>query len=390
MPDPLFDQLSASTLQDLRRDAVQDNFFVDGAWQRVMRFYASNDPFLGGLFMTEPFMYDRVNGGAYQPGQDVQVTQKQVLAAMAFPPKFYKEDLAFNLAQIGVINNGPAAAVSIYDMYYENAMQALSTDLNIDWYQHGQALATGVLQNRTIFLNGADEFLNDGINPGWMGNYYTAIGGQSRNGVVTNTLNSVPLWAGDQSGGTGQSNWNTVVAGYLNCVQPPDTGLSNKALFQYLWSRNQAQQRFADEETFGMGKDVRIGLTGFHIFEMYYHVDKLCPSTKFGTILPSGLSQTSSIKPSTFTMPNLSAAQVAVSGYPTGGGQTINPGEPMFLCRLQDWKIRPTQDPEYNQNFTPLIRTQTNPDLVVAFLKSALNTYTPSPRDNQEILGFGF
>lgn len=334
--------------------------------------------------MQEPFMYNRVNGGGYYPGSDVQVQEVQVLAAMQFPPRFYKEDLAFNLAQIGVINAGPAAAVSIYDMYYENAVQALSTDLNIDFYQHGQAAGTGISQTRTQFIDGADEALNDGVNPGWMGNYYTTYGNQVRNGAVSNTLNSVPLWSGDQNGNPGQANWGQVSALYLNCVQPPDTLLSNKALFNYLWNREETKQRFAQEN------DARIGLTGFKILEAYYHIDKLAPSTKFGTLLPSGLSQTSSVKPSTFTLPSLTTAQVAISGYPASSTPTINPAEILFAFRLQDWKLRPTNDPEYNHSFTPLIRSQQNPDLVVAFYKAALNIYTPSPRDNGQALGMSF
>jgi hypothetical protein len=380
MADPLFDQLSAGTLADLRRDAVQDNFFVDGAWQRLMRYYGSNDPFTGGLFMQEPFMYNRVNGGAYQPGADVQVSEVQVLGAMGFPPRAYKEDIALNLFQIGVVNNGPAAAVSIYDMYYENAVQALSTDLNIDFYQHGQASGSTVTPNRSIYVDGADEALNDGLNPGWMGNVYTTYGGQTRNGVVGNTLNSTPIWAGDQAGNTGQVNYGTLFGAYLNCVQPPDTGLCNKACFQYIAMREEPKQRFAQET------DVRIGLTGFKILEAFIHVDKLAPSTKFGALLPSGLSQTSSIKPTAFSTTGLTLS--AVSNYPAS--TTCQPGEPFFWFRLQDWKLRPTDDPEYNHNFTPLIRTQTNPDLVVAFYKAALNVYTPSPRDNAQIVGFGF
>lgn len=380
--DPLFDQLSAGTLSDLRRDSVQDNFFVDGAWQRLMRYYGSNDPFTGGLFMQEPFMYNRVNGGAYQPGADVQVAEVQVLGAMGFPPRAYKEDIALNLFQIGVVNNGPAAAVSIYDMYYENAVQAASTDLNIDWYQHGQAAASTVTPNRSIFINGADEALNDGINPGWMGNVYSTYGGQTRNGVVGNTLNSVPIWAGDQAGKVGQVNYGTLFGAYLNCVQAPDTGLCNKACFQYIAMREEPKQRFAQET------DVRIGLTGFKILEAFIHVDKLCPSTKFGALLPSGLSQTSSIQPSAFTSPTYSGTQNAISNFPSA--TSCSPGEPFFWFRMQDWKLRPTDDPEYNHNFTPLIRTQTNPDLVVAFYKMALNSYTPSPRDNTQVVGFGF
>lgn len=380
--DPLFDQLSAGTLADLRHDSVQDNFFVDGAWQRLMRYYGSNDPFTGGLWMQEPFMYNRVNGGAYQPGADVQVSEVQVLGAMGFPPRAYKEDIALNLFQIGVVNNGAAAAVSIYDMYYENAVQALSTDLNIDFYQHGQAAQSTVTPNRSIFIDGADEALNDGINPGWMGNVYNTYGGQTRNGVVGNTLNSVPIWAGDQAGKVGQVNYGTLFGSYLNCVQAPDTGLCNKACFQYIAMREEPKQRFAQET------DVRIGLTGFKILEAFIHVDKLAPSTKFGALLPSGLSQTSSIQPAAFTSPTFSGTQNAISNFPSA--TSCNPGEPFFWFRLQDWKMRPSDDPEYNHNFTPLIRTQTNPDLVVAFYKCALNVYSPSPRDNSQVVGFGF
>ncbi len=368
----------------MQRDALTDNFFVDGAWQRCIRYYAMKQKYEGGLFMQEPFMYNRVNGGGYFPGADTVVQEVQILAATQFPPRFYKEDLAFNLAQTEVMNAGPAAYVSIWDAYHTNAASSLSTDLNIDWYQHGQASGTGIAQSRTQYMNGADEACNDGVNPGWMGNYYTTYGNQVRNGQIGNTLNSVPLWNGDANGGTGQANWGMVSGLYLNCVQSPDTLISNKALFNYLWNRAENKQRFAQEE------DARIGLTGFKILDAYYHIDKLCPSTKFGTILPSGLSQTSSIKPSTFTMPNLSAAQTAVSGYPTGGGQTINPGEILFAFRLADWKMRDSQSEEYNFNFTPLIRSQQNPDLVVQWLKLATNSYTPSPRDNGQSLGIGF
>jgi hypothetical protein len=105
-------------------------------------------------------------------------------------------------------------------------------------------------------------------------------------------------------------------------------------------------------------------------------------------LLPSGLSQTSSIAPSNFTSPTFTGTQNAISNYPSA--KTIQPGEPFFWFRLQDWKLRPSNDPEYNHNFTPLIRTQTNPDLVVAFYKAALNVYTTSPRDNTQIVGFGF
>lgn len=381
-PDPLFDQISATTLADLRRDSVQDNFFVEGAWQRITRYYHAEDPFFGGTWMQEPFQYNRVNGGAYQPGQDVEVEQVQILAATAFIPKAYKEDVPINMWQTEVINAGPAAAVSTYDAYMTNAVQAGSTDLNIDAYQHGQASSGTVTSNRVIFINGIDEVCNDGINPGYLGNVYTNYGGQARNGVVGNVLNSVPIWAGDSAGNPGPVSYSLLFNSYLNAVQDPDTGLCNKAAFGYIAARNEPKQRFAQEET-----DVRIGLVGFKILNATIHVDKLAPSTKFGQLLPSGLSQSTPLTLSKFTTPTLSASQSAISGFPST--TLCNPGEPFFWLRLQDFRLRPARSPEYNHNFTPPIRTQNNPDLIVMFYKFGVNYYSLSPRDNVQIVGIG-
>ena len=395
MADPTFDQLSASTLADLRADVVWDNFFVGGDGEdgmpilRTLRAVGALETFFGGLAMQEPTMYDRVQGGAIAPGSELTVVERQILAALDYFPKEYVEQIPLNLWQTNVINAGPAAKVKLVDLYMTNAVMAANTDINIDFYRHGQPSGTGVADNRSIYINGASEQCNDGVNPSWDGNYFPTIGGQARGTQTTGTqnvtLNSIPVWAGDASGNAnGQAAYKTITELYLNCVRRPDTGVSNKAMFGYLLERQEVKQRFGDMPT-----NQRIGLTGIKFFDAFIHVDKLAPSTKYGQILPSGLSLTTSIKPSTFTMPNLTSAQTAISNFPTGGGQTINPGEVFFWFRLKGWKLRPSNDPEYNHNFTPPIRSQTNADLIVMFYKAALNWYTPSPRDNSEIVGIG-
>jgi hypothetical protein len=361
---------------------VWDNFFVDGAIQRTLRAAGALDEYLGGTIMQEPFMYDRLPGGAIAPGSDVNIIQKQILAATGFVPKEYVIQVPLNLWQTNVINAGPAGKVKLVDLYMSNAVMSASTDLNIDFYRHGQTASATVLDDRAIFVNGASEACNDGVNPSWDGNVFTYYGGQIRNGAVGNALNSIPVWAGDQLGNPGQTSYKLLLEGYLNCVQPPDTGICNKALFAYLLERQEPKQRFSAET------NPRIGLTGLKILDAYIHEDKLAPSTKYGTILPSGLSMTTSIKPVAFTTPALTAAQRAISNYPAS--TSVTPGEVFFWFRLKGWKIRPSSDPEYNHNFTPPIRSQSNPDLVVMFYKVAMNTYTPSPRDNWQSLGIGF
>lgn len=380
--DPTFDQISASTLAELRDDIVYDNFFVGGTTLPKFRASGALDPYAGGTFMQTPFMYDRVNGGAIAPGSDVAVVQKQILAATAFSPKEYVEQVPLNLWQSNVINAGPAGKVKLVDLYMTNAVQALNTDINIDLFRHGQPVITGVLTNRSIYINGASEAMNDGINNSWDGGVYTTYGGQTRNGVVGNTLNSVPIWFGDQNGGTGQIAYKPLIEMYWNCVQPPDLVVCNKALFAYLQERQEVKQRFAMEQ------DVTIGASGIKFMDAFIMVDKLCPSTKYGILQPSGLSQTTAIKPATFTSATLTATQNAISNLPSA--KTINPGEVLFMFRTKGWKIRPAVDEEFNFNFTPFVRSQNNPDLVVGFFKTGINLYTSSPRDNVHGYGIGF
>ncbi len=379
MADPTFDQISAATLSDMAQDIVYDEFFVEGSLQRKLRASGALDEYLGGTIMQEPFQYNRVSGGAIAPGSDVTVIQKQILAATAFNPKLYVEQVPMNLWQTNVVNSGPAARVKLADLYMSNAVQALNTDLGIDFYRHGQAAPSGVGDNRVVFINGAAEAMNDGITSSWDGNYFPYYGGQLRNGVIGNVLNSIPIWFGDQLGNTGQISYKSIVEMYLNCVQEPEIGVCNKALYSYLLERQEPKQNFAQE------KDASIGLVGLKFLNSYIHVDKLCPSTKYGQILPSGLSQTTAIQPAAFTS---SPAPSSISNLPAG--VTINPGEVIFFFRTAGWKIRPTTDEEYNFNFTPPIRTQTNPDLIVMFLKAGINFYTPSPRDNVHGYGAGF
>ncbi|MGC1478524.1 MAG: hypothetical protein WA804_21940, partial [Terriglobales bacterium] len=194
--DPAFDQISATTLADLRDDVVYDEFFVDSTTLRKLRLSGALDEYAGGTIMQTPFQYNRVNGGAVAPGADVEVQQVQILAATGFVPKEYVEQIPVNLWQVGVINAGPAAKVKIIDAYMTNAVQAANTDLGIDIFRHGQASGTAILQNRVIFINGISEALNDGINNSWDGNVFTTYGGQTRNGAIGNVLNSVPIWLG--------------------------------------------------------------------------------------------------------------------------------------------------------------------------------------------------
>jgi hypothetical protein len=376
----LFDELSATTRAAIEQDVVQDNLFVEDGLQKVVRFYANERPYTGGLFNQIPFVYDRPTGGAATPGSTREVKDKQLLAAFAFGEREYIEEIPINEWKNKVINAGPNAAVDIYDTYMQLAVKAFNTDWNVDAYRHGQSSASTVAQDRSTAVNGMDEFLNDGVNPGWLGNTYPTIGGETRNGTVGIALNSIPLWCGDQAGAVGQVNYLALLRGYLQCIQKPDTGLCNRELFALIAAREEPKQRFAQET------DVRIGVTGFKIMDAYIHLDNLAPSTKFGALLPTGLIG-ASLVPSDISVGALTAAQTAISGFPAS--TTCKVGEPFFWLRLQDWVLTPAADPAFRHYFKGPIPSQEAPDLEVMFYREGVNWFCPSPRDNKLMIGFG-
>ena len=376
--DPSYDQISATTVAEIKDDVVYDCFFVDTAFQRKLRLSGALDEFAGGTVMQTPFFYNRVNGGAIAPGSDVNISQQNIIAATAFVPKEYVEQVPLNLWQTNVLNNGAQAKVKIVDAYMQNAVQALNTDLAIDFYRHGQPQSTGVGQNRSVFINGLSEAINDGQTNSWDGNVFTTYGGQTRNGAISNTLNATPVWVGTTVGSTGPVTYKALTESYWNCTQEPDIGVCNKAVFAYIQERLQVEQRFRLEQ------DVTIGFTGLKMNNAYIFMDKLCPSTKYGQLVPPGLSQTTAVAPVPFTS---SANPSNISNLPAN--TTIQPGEVFFWVRAAGWKVRPTVDEEYNFNFTPPVRSQNNPDLIVMFLKCGINFYSTSPRDNAQLYGIG-
>ena len=135
----LFDELSATTRAAIEQDVVQDNLFVEDGLQKIVRFYANERPYTGGLFNQIPFVYDRPTGGASVPGGTREVRDKQLLAALSFGEREYIEEIPINEWKNKVINAGPNAAVDIYDTYMQLAVKAFNTDWNVGAYRHGQA-----------------------------------------------------------------------------------------------------------------------------------------------------------------------------------------------------------------------------------------------------------
>lgn len=376
--DPLFSEVPASTLNEIKDGIVYDNFFVDTPMQRYFRAEGALDPFFGGAMMQVPFQFARAQGGAIVPGTDVSVNRKQLLDAALFAPKLYSAWVALEEFQLKVLNEGPAAKVDLYEMYVETLTKGLNTDTEIDWYRHGQANGTLITDNRIAAMNGMAEALNDGVTNSWDGNIYTTYGGHTRNGVVGNALNSVPLWAGDALGNPGPISYEFLLQSYLNAIAKPTMGLTSNQGYAFIASLFQRQQRYT------VDVDTNINMRGIRFEEAIIFNDLLVPSAAEPALLPTSLSNTTSITTGTFTS---AVTQVAASRLPAN--KTITVGELFMWLHIPSWKYRPAADPAFMFGLRGPIPSPTNPTLDTLFMNLALNSYSPVPRNSILIYGLG-
>lgn len=375
--DPLFSEIPASTLNEIKDGIVFDNFFVDTPLQRYFRAEGAVDPFFGGAAMQVPFQFARLSGGAIAPGQDVVVNRKQILDANLFIPKLYTGYAALEEFQLKVLNAGPEAKVDLYELYVETMTKGLNTDTEIDWYRHGQANGTGVTDNRILNMNGMSEALNDGVTNSWDGNWFPTYGGQARNGAIGNALNSIPQWLGDANGNTGPISYEVMLQTYLLAIERPTMGLTSRQGYSFIAAMMQRQQRYQ------VDVDTNIEMRGIRFEEAIIFNDLLVPSAVEPALLPTGLSQ-STTQTGTFTSV---ASPAAASHLP--GSKTITVGELLLWLHIPSWKYRPAADPDFMFGVRGPIPSPTNPTMDTLFMNLSLNSYTPVSRNSIQCYGLG-
>lgn len=219
-----FTQLNAA-VQSVILPGVVDLVFKNDpllAYLRAKRL----DTFAGGLTWRENFTYDSVPGGAYIPGERLEMTTNPVMTAMEFAPKFYYVPVVLQLEQVEVYNAGPAAIVNLADLQLTTAAKSMSARLAIDVYRHGQNLAA---DNRVAKINGIAEAISDGATASWDGNTFTLYGGVTRSDVSP-ALNSNMLATGAASNLNGAKlTYGYLEKSYNNCVfgdMRPDLGIT--------------------------------------------------------------------------------------------------------------------------------------------------------------------
>jgi hypothetical protein len=372
--DPILNEINLTTNKVIYPVAVEDNLFLDTPFQAYLRAKCLR-PFTGGANSQNVFLVAPMIGGAYPRGGSFNVQKRQTIAGTVFDMRFYEVAIPEFLEDLEVYNKGPAAVFKLVDIDLRNAMQTISTQIAIDLALHGRASGTGITDNRPDNLNGWIEAINDGITPGWNGDYFTSYGTQVRNGFVGNTLNSVPFWNGDSAGNSQPITYNVLEETYQDACPSsrvcPNLGVGNKAVIAYVKELMQVQQRFAQE------RDPVFGASGFKFNDAMILTDQYFPSLKYGQNDPDlGNWLTSS-----FTSP---ATVGATSNMPTNTSCTV--GEVFAWFNTSKWKFRISDSRQFGFGFSGFIPAQDN-TRVVGHVKAAVNLECLAPRTNKQLFG---
>jgi hypothetical protein len=373
MPDPILDEINLTTLKEIYPRVIEDNFFLDTPFQAYLR-ARSMVPFGGGAFMQNVFLYAPMIGGSYAKGASFNVSKRQTLAGTLFDPKYYEVSVPEYKEDIQVLNKGPLAVFSLIDIDLRNALNTISAIIAVAMSLHGQAAGTNIVGNRPNDINGWIEALSDGITPGWDGSIFASYGTQPRNGIISNKLNSTPVWLGTSTGATAPISYQIMEELYQIASigrEEPDLIVGNKAVYAFIKERIQPQQRFAQE------RDPYFGVSGMRMNSAMILKDDYFPSLKFGQNDPD----IGNWLTGTFTSPGVVGAG---SNMPTA--TLLNVGEVLAMFNTRKWLFRISDDPEYGFGFSGFVPAQDNTK-VVGQEKAAVNLECTGPRYN--IQGFG-
>lgn len=231
--------------------SLADNFFKNDP---VLAFLKTRHQTWDGFQIQENFVFKPMKGGAYAKGQGgFDISQRQTMAGLLFAPKYYQVSIPEYMEDIEVEMHGETAVLSKVKQDLANASLTMAAILAIALYRHGQNVGT----NRTLQLNGLEEYLNNGTDGTWSGDGpFTAYGSQTRADVGTAINSPTGLIAANVNGPT---SFRVLEHSYLSCVigeEHPVIGVTTNRGMGYIGENFQPMQKVDTIEP-------TIGYTGY-------------------------------------------------------------------------------------------------------------------------------
>jgi hypothetical protein len=393
MASPLFDEVSAGTIEAFTKGLVSRTLFTATAALRILRTNKNiYRPWQGGTYYKVPFDLQPVPSGFYSPGTDTfGLQQTQTIDDMVFGPRFAEAEVVILKTVTDVYNVEPRRIVDILKEKYGNASNSIDSKVAAALYNHGQAAGTGVTNNRIKFMNGFAEALNDGVTPSWTGEFFPTYGGQTRNSALTGAvLNSFPFWGGNTDGSAAPVTLQVLNNGYHRCKQgkgegkliggKPDYGFTSDFLYGRIAGLLFPMQR-ADSEIV----EPKVGMTGFKFNNAVVIADSYSPGLQNAiyiqdqTVLPS-------ITTSTFTVPAGATPNLGLTNFPANP-TVVTVGETFWWTRSDTWRFSYPRSGAYSFRNRGLLEA-IDGDIMADIIRAAMVLHVYIPSSNQQIFGF--
>jgi hypothetical protein len=241
-----------------------DKTVKDGVFNSNMllnKLYAKKKTYDGGLFITEPIMKSRGNGGSYTGAQVLTPTDKEIIETAVFNPAHYEVDITMSYTD-DLANRGSAAKFDLMAAKYQNAISTMRYYLTYGIFgtgvtsTYGNAPIVGLqaaVSNAPTSDPSAGAY--GGISRGsgdayafWRNQVDTA----ATVGVITMALLQA-LWGACSDGN-----------------EHPDIIVCTQAIYDQIWYYADARQRLGNEEA------AKLGYTSIDFNGVPIIVDKDC------------------------------------------------------------------------------------------------------------------
>lgn len=350
-----FDQITVATKRYVRsKPELVDNIFQHDPLLAYLRANAP-EPFTGGRFIAENFIYDGLIGGSYRKGKEFNTSQRQVEQQGQFDPKFFQTGVTLYKEDIQVLNKGPAMIFPLIQSRVQVAYMTIGAHQAIGLYLNGSR--AGYTPN----WDGLAEAFNDNATNSWDGQTYSTYGTITRGGEVGAALNSVPT---NVNGAITYPTLNrTLTAGTFGMLEP-NIGVTTALGLDYIREKFQTQQRFTNTV------EPKIGFRGLEFQGATLMPSRYAPGTAIsGTNFPEAVTYLTEM------------SEGAIVAYPTITAETlfwINARKPFACLYISD-------DPEYSYGITGFKPSQGNTTIVAQVLFGGAVTF--NPRYHQQLYG---
>lgn len=343
---------------------ILDNTFHRDALLGYLR-DTVEEQFTGGRRNVESdFEYAPEIGGAYDPGDEFDLTELQAEQAFALPMQFYYANVSATLEDLEVFNIGPRAVYRFLNTRFARALKTIGAHVAFSLYLNGSRAGY------TRMITGLAEALNDNSVASWDGSTYPAYGDTTRGGAIGTALNSTPFVTASTTIMLKDLEDSYSQAMIGEGEEEPNIGVTTYKGYSAIKSKFQAQQRFNDTQ------DPKLNFNGLKFNNAVLMRSRYAP----GTVISGN--QTNDV--TRVANPFITKSSKGVlTAYPTVTSETLW----WLNVRRQFMRFLISKSKKFGFGFTGFKAAQGN-NKVAGQILASVQMFVRGPRYHAQVYGF--